>query len=105
MASDTIRVRATADAEGVTTLQLLMSHEMETGRRRGPDGDLIPAHFIQEVTCEHNGQVVATAYFSGGVSRNPYLSLKFTGAKQGDSIRVSWTDNQGYDDSAEATIR
>lgn len=105
MSSNSIRVRATADAEGVTTLQLLMSHEMETGRRRDPEGELIPAHFIQEVKCEHDDQVVATAFFSGGVSKNPYLSVKFKGASKGDSIKVSWTDNQGYDDTAEATVR
>jgi len=26
-----------------------MAHDMETGLRKGPDGKLIPAHFIQSV--------------------------------------------------------
>jgi sulfur-oxidizing protein SoxZ len=67
-------------------------------------GNLIPAHFIQEVVCEHNGNNVLTAEWGPAVSKNPYLSFRFKGAKAGDTVKVNWVDNQGNSDSGEATI-
>jgi hypothetical protein len=60
-----------------------MSHEMETGLRKDKEtGNAIPAHFIQEVTAKWKDQVVMTAFWSGGVSKNPYLSFKFNGGER-----------------------
>ncbi|MDH5446607.1 MAG: thiosulfate oxidation carrier complex protein SoxZ, partial [Gammaproteobacteria bacterium] len=39
------------------------------------------------------------------VSKNPYLSFAFTGAKAGDSVKLSWVDNTGKSDSAEAKVK
>jgi sulfur-oxidizing protein SoxZ len=57
------------------------------------------------VNAEHNGKNVLRAYWSGGVSKNPYLSFKFKGGKAGDTIKLSWVDNQGGSDSVEAPIK
>jgi sulfur-oxidizing protein SoxZ len=101
----TIKIRA-KDEGGVTTVKTLMSHEMETGLRKdSKTGKLIPAHYITEVTAEHKGNVVMTANWAGGISKNPYLSFKFKGAAAGDTIKISWVDNQGNSDSAEAPIK
>jgi len=100
-----IKIRAKVDGD-VTTVKALISHPMETGLVKDKKtGQLIPAHFIQEVTCEHGGNTVLTALWSGGVSKNPYLSFKFTGGKNGDPIKLAWVDNQGQSDSIEATIK
>jgi sulfur-oxidizing protein SoxZ len=48
---------------------------------------------------------VLTAYWGGAISKNPYLSFKFTGGKAGDSVKISWVDNTGKSDSAEAKIK
>lgn len=102
--ASTIKLRAKAQG-GVATVKALMSHPMETGLRKDKKtGQLIPAHFIQEVVAEHNGKPVLTALWSGGVSKNPYLSFKFSGAKAGDTIKLSWTDNKGESDSIESKI-
>jgi sulfur-oxidizing protein SoxZ len=104
MASN-IKIRA-KDSNGVTTVKALMSHEMETGLRKDKKtGKVIPAHFIQEVTAEHNSAAVMTAYWGGAISKNPYLSFKFTGGKAGDSVKISWVDNTGESDSAETKIK
>lgn len=104
MANDTIKVRCKL-ADGITTVKALMTHPMETGwRKDSQTGEVIPAHFIQEITCEHNGQVVLTTQFSGGVSKNPYLSCEFEGGAKGDKVRLTWTDNKGDTDSTEAVI-
>jgi len=74
-------------------------------RKNKKTGKNFPAHFIQEVTCSHNGTNVMTADWGTAISKNPYLSFKFNGAKSGDTLKVSWVDNKGESDSAEAKIK
>lgn len=100
-----IKLRAKADGD-ITTIKCLMSHPMETGQRKDKKtGKLIPAHYIETVTAEHNGKQVIEALFSGGISKNPYLSFKFKGGKAGEKVKIAWTDNTGKSDSAEGTIK
>ena len=91
--------------DGVTTVKALVKHPMETGQRKDKKtGKLIPAHFIQEVVCDHNGTTVMTALWGAAVSKNPYLSFKFTGAKVDDTLKISWVDNKGESDSIETKV-
>ena len=100
-----IKIRATAKGAS-TTVKCLMSHPMETGQRKNKKtGKKIPAHYIQEVKCEHGGKEVLTALWGPAVSKNPYLSFKFKGATKGDTIKISWVDNKGKSASGEAKIR
>jgi len=99
-----IKIRAKVQ-DGVATIKSLMSHPMETGGRKDKKtGEPIPAHFITEVTAEINGKNVLTGYWSGGVSKNPYLSFKVKGAKAGDKLKLAWVDNKGESDSIEEVI-
>jgi len=100
-----IKMRA-ATADGVTTIKALISHPMDTGLVKDKKtGKTIPAHFIQEVVCKHKDTTVMTANWGAAISKNPYLSFKFTGAAAGDTVSLSWVDNKGEKDSAEATIK
>jgi sulfur-oxidizing protein SoxZ len=104
MAKKNIRIRAKMKGD-VAEVKALMSHPMETGLRKDKKtGKKIPAHFINEVICEHKGKNVLVASWGVAVSKNPYLSFKFKGAAAGDSVKVSWTDNQGGSASADTTI-
>jgi len=99
-----IKIRAKM-SEGVTTVKALVKHPMETGQRKDKKtGKVIPAHFIQEVTCEHSGNAVMTAMWGPAVSKNPYLSFKFKGASKGDTLKLNWVDNKGEKDSAETQV-
>ena len=100
-------VKGRAKIKGdVTTVKALISHPMETGLRKDKKtGKKIPAHFIQEVNCEHKGSNVMNAQWSGAVSKNPYLSFQFTGAAKGDTVKISWVDNKGESDSAEVAVK
>lgn len=100
-----IKLRASAK-DGVTTIKALISHPMETGMSKdSKTGEKIPAHFIQEVVCEHKGKTMLTANWGPAISKNPYLSFRFTGGAAGDTVTLSWVDNKGEKDSAEATIK
>jgi sulfur-oxidizing protein SoxZ len=102
--ANTIKVRAKL-AGDVTTVKALVSHPMETGIVKDKKtGQIIPAHFIQEVVCEHNGNVVMTALWGPAISKNPYLSFRFKGAKVGDTLKMRWVDNKGGSDAEETVI-
>ncbi|MGB5306065.1 MAG: thiosulfate oxidation carrier complex protein SoxZ, partial [Gammaproteobacteria bacterium] len=89
-----------------TTIKALISHPMETGARKDKKtGETIPAHFIQEVVCEHKGAKVITANWGPAISKNPYLSFRFKGAAAGDTVKLSWVDNKGNTDSLEETVK
>ena len=102
--AEPMRIRATM-AGDVADVKVLMNHPMETGTRKdAKTGQLVPAHFISEVTASVNGAKVLTAEIGPAVSRNPYLGFKVKGPKAGDKVVVSWLDNKGDKNSAEATI-
>jgi sulfur-oxidizing protein SoxZ len=100
-----MKLRAKASGD-VVEVKALISHPMETGLRKDKkSGEIIPAHFIQEVTAEYGGKNVLTAHWGGSVSKNPYLAFKFKGGKKGDTVKLSWSDNKGESDSAEGKIK
>jgi len=100
-----IRIRAKAKGSE-TTVKALITHPMETGLRKNKKtGKKIPAHFIQEVTCKHNGAQVMSAQWGPAVSKNPYVSIVLTGAAKGDAIELSWVDNKGGKDSASTKVK
>ncbi len=99
-----IKMRANAEGD-VITVKALISHPMETGLRKDKAGKVIPADFIQEISCEHNGVAVLTAQWGTAISKNPYLSFRFRGGKAGDTLKMSWKDNMGKSDSAESVIK
>jgi sulfur-oxidizing protein SoxZ len=95
-----IKIRAKAEG-GETSVKALMTHPMETGLRKDKKtGEIVPAHFITEVTCKWKDQVVLTALWSGGVSQNPYLAYKFKGGEPGDPVELTWIDNKGGTETA-----
>jgi sulfur-oxidizing protein SoxZ len=85
-------------------VRVLMAHEMETGQRRDAAGKTVPAWYIQSVTATCNGKTVLTAQWGPAVSKNPFLSFRFSGAKAGDKVIVTWTDNKGDKRTDEAVI-
>ena len=103
MASIKVRAKASGD---VITVKALMSHPMQPeGQKNAKTGEPIPSNYITEVKGEHNGNVVMMAHWSGGISKNPYISFKFKGGSSGESIKISWVDNNGKSDSIEAKIK
>jgi sulfur-oxidizing protein SoxZ len=102
--AEPMKVRASM-AGDVADIKVLMNHPMETGQRKdAKTGQLVPAHFISNVAVSVNGKPVIDAQWGGGVSKNPYLGVKVKGAKAGDKVNVSWEDNTGDKNSAEAAI-
>lgn len=100
-------IRARAKMKGdVCNVKALFTHPMHTGLAKDKKtGEVIPAHFIQEVKGEHNGELVMHAYWGGSVSTNPKITFSFTGANKGDMVKLSWLDNTGDSDSKDVKIK
>jgi sulfur-oxidizing protein SoxZ len=101
--ADPMRIRAQLK-DGLTEVRVLMAHPMETGQRKDANGAVIPAHFIKDVKATVGDRVVLTAMWGPAISQNPFLHFKFKGAKAGDKVRVTWTDNKGDTRTDEAAI-
>lgn len=101
----TIKVKARMlgdDAE----IKLLIKHPMETGQRKDrKTGKPIPAHFVDAVTCNWNGNEMMRAHWGPAISKNPYLSFKINGPKSGDVLKFAWTDNQGAGGEKELAVK
>jgi sulfur-oxidizing protein SoxZ len=104
MAKSSIKVRA-KESKGMVVVKALINHEMETGLRKDKKtGKLIPAHYITEVTAQSGGKTVLEASWGGAISKNPYLSFQYAGAK-GDDLTLSWVDNKGESDSETSKVK
>jgi sulfur-oxidizing protein SoxZ len=103
MAAGPMKMRATLSG-GITEIRVLMTHPMETGQRKDPEGKLVPLHFIQNLTVKVNGKTVIESETSQGVSRNPVFSFRVKGGAKGDKVEVSWLDNQGDTNKIETAV-
>ncbi len=100
----TMKIRAAMKGD-VAEVKCLMNHPMETGLRKdAKTGQVVPAHHITKVVATLAGKTVMDAQWGGGISKNPYLAFNVKGAKAGDKVTVTWEDNKGEKETADATI-
>ena len=98
-----MRMRASLDGDTVV-VRVLMTHPEDTGLLKGPDGKIIPAHFIQTVVCKHGDTEVLHCDWGIAVSKNPFLESCFKGGKSGDTVSVTWLDNKGETQTGSTTV-
>lgn len=101
--ADNMKMRAQLKGDYVE-VKVLMSHPMETGRRKADDGNVVPAHFVQLLTATLNGKPVLEAQWGTGISKNPYLTFRLKGANIGDKVAVTWHDNFGATATQEIVV-
>lgn|SRR5476649_117220 len=101
--ADPMKIRATVQGD-IADIRVLMAHPMETGQRKDPQGNTVPAHFIQNISITLNGKTVMEGQLSQAVSRNPVIAIKVKDAKAGDKVVINWTDTKGDKRTDEATV-
>jgi sulfur-oxidizing protein SoxZ len=101
--ADNMKMRAQLKGD-IVEVKVLMSHPMETGRRKNDDDTLVTAHFVQLVTATLNGKPVLEAQWGTGIAKNPYLTFRLKHAKVGDKVAVNWHDNLGNSASHEIAV-
>jgi len=90
--------------ENYTEIKLLITHPMENGRNRDANGELIPAHFIEELTISLNGSPVIVVDMAGSIAKNPFFTFRLKSVASGDNIQASWTDNRRNGESIDHIV-
>ena len=104
MARD-IRIK-TRRSGSSTEILTMVNHPMETGQRKDKKtGKKIPAHYIEKLNVELNGKLVASANLGAAVSKRPMVGIRVSGAKAGDTVKVSWRDNMKESGTQTATVK
>jgi len=98
-----IKVPKTAKKDEVITIKTLINHDMESGRRKGSDGQLIPRQIINKFTCEFNGTTVFETEMEPAISANPYLEFNMRVPESG-TLKFTWVDDDGSVYSQESKI-
>ena len=98
-----VKVPATAAKDEVITIKTLISHTMESGQRKGSDGNPIPRQIINTFTAEFNGAKVFEAELEPAISANPYFEFTMRVPESG-TIKFTWVDDNGSVYSEEQTI-
>lgn len=104
MIENSMKMRAKRIGD-VTEVKVIISHPMETGRKKDDFDNLIPAHFIQLVTVTLNKKMVLEMQWGTGISKNPYLTFYIKDANVGDTIVLTWYDNLGETGLGEITVQ
>lgn len=85
-------------------MMILMLHPMESGLRKDDHGERIPPHYIVDASVTLDGQPVLEALLGIAVSRDPLLQFRLHDAPSGARISVTWRDNRGQRQHAEAVL-
>ncbi|MCW9033759.1 MAG: thiosulfate oxidation carrier complex protein SoxZ [Rhodospirillales bacterium] len=76
-----IRMPSTAKIGDIIQIKTKIRHPMETGWRKGGDGQTVPRDRITRFTCTFEGKEVVSADYDSGIASDPYLMFhaKVTG--------------------------
>lgn len=86
----------------IVKIDFMAMHPMESGMRKDKDsGQIVPAHYINEVNFLFNDKVLTKMVTWESLSVNPVLSISMKVSGAG-TLKVLAKDNKG--DSVESTI-
>jgi len=89
-----VKVPKSASAGEAVTIKTLISHKMESGRRKGSDGNLVPRSIINRFVVEFGGESVIDVAMEPGISTNPYFEFEATVPAAGE-FKFTWYDDDG----------
>lgn len=100
-----VKVPKKAAVGDTITLKTLISHKMESGRRKDKQGAIIPRSIINRFTCEFNGKSVMDVTMESAISTNPYFEFQALVPEAGD-FKFTWYDDDGsvYDTTKSIAI-
>jgi sulfur-oxidizing protein SoxZ len=94
MTKPRIKLPESAKVGEVIEVKTLISHVMETGQRRSPEGNVIPRSIINNFTAKYAGTEVFKAELQPGISANPYISFFMKVPGPGE-FEFAWTEDGG----------
>lgn len=106
MASAKPRVKVPkAAAKGeIIEIKSLISHPMESGQRKGKDGNLIPRQIINKFIVTFNGKEFFSSDWAPAVAANPYMAF-FMRAEESGTMEFTWIDDDGSKYTAKKDLK
>ena len=101
-----VRVPKKAKKGEIITIKSLISHKMETGRRKDKKtGELVPRKIINKFQCNFNGKQIFASDWHPAVSANPFMAFNYKVEESGE-FEFIWTDDDGstYSKKAKLTV-
>jgi sulfur-oxidizing protein SoxZ len=84
-------------------IKTLIAHVMEPGYRFTTNGVRLPRDIVTSFTCSYNGVEIFRADLSPAIAANPFITF-FTVATESGTLEFRWTGDNGFSESAAATI-
>jgi len=95
MAKPRVKVPKSASAGEIITIKTLISHKMESGRRKDKkSGELIARKIINAFKADFNGKTVFSVALEPAISANPYIQFT-TKVMESGEFHFTWTDDDG----------
>ncbi|UPT77969.1 thiosulfate oxidation carrier complex protein SoxZ [Sulfurovum sp. XGS-02] len=92
-------------AGDVVKVDFIVIHPMDTGLQKDKKtGEIIPAHYIDNITFSLDGKPFTTMKVWETVSTNPYFSVNLKVPGKG-KITVDYTDNTGEKNSKSKKLK
>lgn len=88
----------------VIEIRTLITHPMETGQRRDPQGAVIPRDIIRSFVARFEGEEVFRMDLHTAVSANPYIAFPFRAERSG-RFEFVWTNDAGQTARLTAELR
>lgn len=85
---------ASAPRGSVIEIRATLAHPMETGYRRGSEGEMLPRDLVRRVEARFEGERFFAAELHAAIAANPYLafSLRLSGS---GTLSVRWSGDRG----------
>jgi len=91
------------EKDGVTKVKAMFTSLMAD--KEEAEKKNIKAEYIAYVIGKVNGKTVYEATTSGFMAENPLMKFSFTGAKKGDKLEFTLTDNNGKTQTGSKKIK
>ena len=90
-----VQLPSTAANGEIFQVKALISHQMETGLRRDPQGDVIPRNIINRFACRFNDIVVFGVDLHEAMAANPYIEF-YLRANESGRLEFIWEEDRGH---------
>jgi sulfur-oxidizing protein SoxZ len=94
MSKPRVKLPDAAKVGDIIEVKTLVSHVMETGQRKTPEGQSIPRNIINAFSAKFAGNEVFKAELYPGISANPYLSFFMKVPGPGE-FEFTWLEDGG----------
>ena len=89
-----VKLPASAKRGEAFQVQTLVAHPMENGRRRGPEGELVPRRIINRFICTAGDTELFRADLRPSTAANPYLAF-WCRLDRSSDLRFTWFGDDG----------